>query len=48
MTAIDRLGSHLRLKTADGMKGARINFPREVTTSKETREALVAMVRAAK
>ena len=45
MTSIDRLGFHLRLKTADGMKGARINFPREVTTSKEAREALVVMVR---
>ena len=45
MTAIDRLGFHLRLKTADGMKGARINFPREVATSKEAREVLVAMVR---
>jgi len=48
MTSIDRLGFHLRLKTADGMKGARINFPHEVATSKETREALVAMVRATK
>jgi len=45
MTSIDRLGFHLRLKTAEGMKGTRINFPREVATSKETREVLVAMVR---
>jgi putative heme iron utilization protein len=45
MTSVDRLGFHLRLKTAEGMKGARINFPREVATSKETREVLVAMVR---
>jgi putative heme iron utilization protein len=45
MTSVDRLGFHLRLKTADGMKGTRINFPREVATSKETREVLVAMVR---
>lgn len=48
MTSIDRLGFHLRLKTVDGMKGARINFPREVANSKETREVLVAMVRAAR
>jgi heme iron utilization protein len=47
MTSIDRLGFHLRLKTIDGMKGVRINFPREVATSKETREMLVAMVRQA-
>ena len=48
MTAIDRLGFHLRLKTADGVKGTRINFPGEVATSKEAREVLVAMVRAAR
>jgi putative heme iron utilization protein len=47
MTSIDRLGFNLRLKTADGMKGIRINFPSEVTTSKQTRETLVAMVRRA-
>jgi hypothetical protein len=28
MTAVDRLGFNLRLKTDDGMKGTRINFPR--------------------
>jgi hypothetical protein len=48
MTSIDRLGFYLRLKTVDGMKGVRINFPSEVTSSKETREMLVAMVRQAR
>ncbi len=48
MTAVDRLGFSLRLKTAEGMKGARINFPREVRTAGETRTALVEMVRSAK
>jgi putative heme iron utilization protein len=48
MTAVDRLGFHLRLKTADGMKGTRINFPGEVTNPGETRAALVEMVRAAR
>ena len=48
MTAIDRLGFYLRLKTVEGMKGARLNFPRDVATSKETREVLVAMVRTAR
>ncbi len=48
MTAVDRLGFHLRLKTAEGMKGTRINFPREVRTAQETRMALVEMVREAK
>lgn len=48
MTAVDRLGFHLRLKTAEGMKGIRINFPAEVRTPQETRKALVEMVRRAK
>ncbi len=30
MTSIDRLGFHVRLKTKDGMRGARIAFSREV------------------
>ena len=47
MTAVDRLGFHLRLRTADGMKGTRINFPREVRTPQETRKVLVEMVRQA-
>ena len=47
MTAVDRLGFHLRLKTADGMRGTRINFLREVQNSDETRKVLVEMVRAA-
>lgn len=48
MTAVDRLGFHLRLKTAEGMKGVRINFPTEVRNPQETRKALVEMVRQAK
>jgi heme oxygenase (biliverdin-IX-beta and delta-forming) len=45
MTSIDRLGFTLRLKTADGMKGARINFPCEVRTPQETRKVLMEMIR---
>jgi putative heme iron utilization protein len=48
MTAVDRLGFHLRLKTAEGFKGARVAFPREVTTPADTRTVLVEMVRAAR
>ncbi|MDP9050193.1 MAG: DUF2470 domain-containing protein [Acidobacteriota bacterium] len=48
MTSVDRLGFTLRLKTDDGVKRARINFRREVTTPQETRAALVEMVRDAK
>lgn len=48
MTAVDRLGFHLRLKTPEGMKGVRVNYPSEVRTPQQTREALVEMVRQAK
>ncbi len=48
MTSVDRLGFTLRLKTADGMKGTRINFPREVASPRETRDILVEMVRQAR
>jgi len=48
MTAVDRLGFHVRLITAEGAKGARIPFPREVKSSTEAREVLVEMVRQAR
>ena len=48
MTSVDRLGFSLRLKTDDSVKGARINFLREVATPQDTRAVLVEMVRQAK
>jgi putative heme iron utilization protein len=48
MTAVDRLGFHLRLKTQDGMRGARIAFLGEVSNPEETRKALVEMVQRAR
>jgi hypothetical protein len=48
MTAVDRLGFHLRLRTAEGMKGTRINFPNEVRTPQETRQMLIEMTHQAK
>jgi hypothetical protein len=48
MTSVDRLGFTLRLKTGDGVKGARINFLREVSTPQAARAVLVEMVRDAK
>jgi heme iron utilization protein len=48
MTAVDRLGFHVRLKTEDGMRGARLAFPREVSTPGETRKVLVEMVQQAR
>jgi len=48
MTAVDHLGFHARLKTQDGIKGARIAFLREVSNPEETREVLVEMVQQAR
>ena len=48
MIAVDRLGFHLRVKTNDGVRGARIAFLREVSNPAETRKVLVEMVRQAR
>jgi putative heme iron utilization protein len=48
MTAVDRLGFQVRLKTQDGMRGARIAFLQEVSNSAETRKVLVEMVQQAR
>ncbi|MEO8594228.1 MAG: DUF2470 domain-containing protein [Candidatus Solibacter sp.] len=46
MTAVDRLGFHVRLKTGDRVHGRRIAFPREVKDTHEARAVLIEMVRA--
>jgi hypothetical protein len=43
MTSVDRLGFHVRLKTADGMRGTRIAFLREVSNPLAARNVLVEM-----
>jgi hypothetical protein len=48
MTAVDRLGFQVRLKTAEGIRGARIAFLREVRNPGETRKVLVEMVQQAR
>jgi putative heme iron utilization protein len=48
MTAVDRLGFHVRLKTSEGMKGARIAFLREVRDPGQARKVLVEMVQRAR
>jgi putative heme iron utilization protein len=48
LTSVDRLGFHLRLKTHDGMKGARIAFLREVSDPAQARGVFVEMVRQAR
>ena len=44
MTSVDRLGFHVRLKTPDGPRGARIAFSREVGSPAEARNVLIEMV----
>jgi putative heme iron utilization protein len=48
MTAVDRLGFHLRIKTGDRVHGRRVAFPREAATKDEARAVLVEMVREAR
>jgi len=48
MTSVDRLGFHVRLKTQDGTRGARIAFLREVRSPSEARKVLVEMVEQAR
>jgi putative heme iron utilization protein len=48
MTTVDRLGFYVRLRTQDGMRGARIAFLREATTPDETRAVLVEMIQQAR
>jgi len=47
MTAVDRLGFHLRLKSGDRIHGRRVAFLREVKTSDDARLVLVEMARQA-
>src|SRR6202049_348479 len=44
MTSVDRLGFHIRFKTPEGTRGARIAFPREASNPEEVRNAVVDMV----
>ncbi len=48
MTAVDRLGFQLRLKSGDKVYGKRVSFLREVTNSDDARGVLIEMVRRAR
>jgi putative heme iron utilization protein len=48
MTSVDRLGFQVRLKTVEGMRGARIGFLREAGSANEARKVLVEMVQKAR
>ena len=47
ITAVDRLGFHLRLKSGDRIHGTRVAFLREVKNTEEARAVFVEMVRQA-
>jgi putative heme iron utilization protein len=48
MTAVDRLGFHLRLKSGDRVYGRRVAFVREIKNSEDARAVFIEMVRQAK
>jgi putative heme iron utilization protein len=48
MTAVDRLGFYVRLKTEDRVRGTRIAFLREVNNPEESRKVLIEMVQQAR
>jgi hypothetical protein len=48
MTSIDRLGFHVRLKTRDGTRGARIAFLQEARSPADARKVLVEMTEQAR
>ena len=48
MTAVDRLGFYLRLKSGDRVYGKRVTFLQEVTNSEAARGVLIEMVRRAR
>ena len=48
LTAVDRLGFHLRLKAGDRIHGRRVPFLREVKNSDETRSVFIEMVQQAR
>ena len=48
VTSVDRLGFQVRLKTSDGVRGARIAFLREVRDAAQAREVLIEMVHQAR
>jgi putative heme iron utilization protein len=48
MTAVDRLGFHLRLKSGDRVYGRRVAFIREVASRDDARSVLVEMTRRAR
>ena len=46
MTAVDRLGFNMRVQTEEGMKGARIAYPKPIESNDDIRSVFVEMVKA--
>jgi len=44
MTAVDRLGFRLRIRSGERLHGVRIAFPREVRTAADSRSVLIEML----
>ena len=44
MLSVDRLGFRVRIRSGERLHGARINFPREVTTADECRTTFIEMI----
>jgi len=48
LTAVDRLGFHMRLQSGDRIHGQRVAFLREVRTTEDARAVFIEMVRQAR
>jgi putative heme iron utilization protein len=48
IVSVDRLGFAIRARTAEGIKGARIQFPEPVTSREQARKVMVAMTKEAR
>jgi heme oxygenase (biliverdin-IX-beta and delta-forming) len=48
MVTVDRLGFKLRLRQGERLSSVRVAFPREVTTTAQSREVLIEMLRGAR
>jgi heme oxygenase (biliverdin-IX-beta and delta-forming) len=48
LTSVDRLGFHVRLRSADRVRGARVGFLREVNDAEDARKVFIEMVQKAR
>jgi putative heme iron utilization protein len=48
LTGVDRMGFRMRVRTGERLHGVRVNFPSEVRTADDARQAFIAMLRTAR